>query len=620
MRLKVKQILRQALASIWLPTERRRKRNCLAVLHDLKAPELDAALDEQGIELDKAPDNRARRNALLGQLSLGDLEHTLNLHPYLTLMGRWIGVISASLLLWTLPSTVRAMVDEEHATATRGNLDVGVNTISDHLLSQDYSIGQIKEEVRRISLVGLTAIPEAGIDAIQLNMPFGSDIIATPDVTNFVASVSASDLDRQALVSATSNLRQHKWSEAEAAAKSLEGTPNPEVAALAFSAMAMAAIGLGDIDKATIAADTAARLLPLDFRVLEIAGYVFCIAEDYYRAQNALESALNAGSNSALTYSNLSGIAVGSARYAKAVELAATAIGLDEDLTLARVNMASALLFQGDASAAERHAAIAVHSDPDNCVARELLAYSLEKQGKTAEAIEELSEALECDNNSRARENYAVLLFKAGRYMESARACHGSDQHGELTAKLGRLWGQSLSRSEKFDEALLLYVRLVETFKDELAVIDWMGLLLDMNRYEELVQVAKEMSVVFPNLCDIQIKKAAAHRSLGQSDEMLSALRKAIEIDRYCEDAYHNLVVVYLTMLDDPSGAREEAQNWFRVLPESPQAGLMLAQTMLASERDEEAVGVLVHVITLPTVREGDRERAVALLTGMVSR
>ena len=239
------------------------------------------------------------------------------------------------------------------------------------------------------------------------------------------------------------------------------------------------------------------------------------------------------------------------------------------------------------------HDAIGIWQDtiskaPHNPQARNSLALLLTTAGRTAEAIEQLEEALRLQPDSvSAHNNLGFALGNSGRLQECIQhyqeAVRLNPEHYAAHNNLGL----ALTRSGQLQEAIEHYQRATQIQPDfASAYSNWGIALTTLGRANEAIPCYQQALRIQPNSAEVHSNLGNALINASRAQEAIEHYQQAMRLNPQYAEARFNLCVA-LAAAGHPRDAIEHGKQAARLLPNLPQAPRFVAWLLAIHEPSE---------------------------------
>jgi tetratricopeptide (TPR) repeat protein/arylsulfatase A-like enzyme len=334
------------------------------------------------------------------------------------------------------------------------------------------------------------------------------------------------------------------------------------------------------------------------------------------------------GVETANAHNNRGTILYGEGRWDEAIREFEQAISSNEDLTIARLNMARAYyrkkdyarseailrehllrqprskeaenllgglaMDQGRLDEAEAHFRRALSYEPNFTDARNSLGLLLEKRERHEEALAEFERVVRVDPEyAEGYNNIGVVLKNAGRIDEAVAAFRHSiaadPDFAGAYSNLGLILEarhEEAAAEEQFRNAVRRNPRGAAE-RDNLG-----GLLIRMGRLEEARVELEKAIALDPGYASAHNNLGTVLGRMGKSEEEIACYRKAIALDPSSADAHHNLGLALMNSGAGEEGEREMKQA-LTVKPGYAPAYLNLGRYLVDHDRAKEAAALL---------------------------
>ena len=334
------------------------------------------------------------------------------------------------------------------------------------------------------------------------------------------------------------------------------------------------------------------------------------------------------GVETANTHNNRGTILYGEGRWDEAIHEFEQAIAANEDLVIARLNIARAYyrkrdyarseailrehllhqprskeaenllgglsMDQGRLDEAEAHFRKALSYEPNFTDARNSLGLLFEKLGRHDEALAEFERVVKVDPEyAEGYNNIGVVLKNAGRIDEAVAAFrHAIAADPDFAGSYSNL-GLILEDRHEFAAAEEQFRNAVRRNPRGAAERDNLGgLLIRLGRLDEARAELEKAISLDPGYASAQNNLGAVMGRLGSPQEEIACYRKAVSLDPSSADAHHNLGLALLN-----GGSLEEGESELKqalaVKPTYVPAYLNLGRFLVDHDRASDATALL---------------------------
>lgn len=244
---------------------------------------------------------------------------------------------------------------------------------------------------------------------------------------------------------------------------------------------------------------------------------------------------------------------------------------LEMDSRLPEVHFGLAQLYRAEGRMPEKEAAIqkAIDLAPDNWAYRNWRSSEYRDQGKLEEARAEIEIALKLMPDSPLiYNNLGVIYLRMRRFEDAQNAFQKSNEIEPRARTLGNL-GATYYLQAKYDEAAATLQKVVEMDPKSYLMRANLAAALDripekktdaLDNYRKSIELAAPLLAATPNDHRLLANVASYHAVVGNRDQALSLIRKAIALRPDSPDVANRAVAVY-EFLKDREGALKWAAN-----------------------------------------------------------
>jgi tetratricopeptide (TPR) repeat protein/predicted AlkP superfamily pyrophosphatase or phosphodiesterase len=334
------------------------------------------------------------------------------------------------------------------------------------------------------------------------------------------------------------------------------------------------------------------------------------------------------GVETANAHNNRGTILYSEGRWDEAIREFEQAMASNEDLTIARLNIARAYYRKKDYARSEAVLREHLQRQPRSKEAENLLGGLAMDQGRLAEAEAHFRKSLSYEPNfTDARNSLGLLLEKLGRHDEALAEfervvkvdpeyAEGYNNIGVVLKNSGRTeeavaaFRHAIAADPDFSGAYSNLGLILEDRHDDAAAEEQFrnavrrnprgaaerdnlgGLLIRLGRLDEARVELEKAIALDPGYASAHNNLGAVMGRLGKPDEEMACYRKAIALDPTSADAHHNLGLALLN-----SGAGEEGEKEMKealaVKPGYAPAYLNLGRYLVDHDRAREAAALL---------------------------
>lgn len=334
------------------------------------------------------------------------------------------------------------------------------------------------------------------------------------------------------------------------------------------------------------------------------------------------------GVETANAHNNRGTILYSEGRWDEAIREFEQAIASNEDLTIARLNIARAYYRKKDYARSEAMLREHLLRQPRSKEAENLLGGLAMDQGRLDEAEAHFRKALSFEPNfTDARNSLGLLLEKLGRHedalAEFERVVKVDPEYAEGYNNIGVV----LKNSGRIDEAVAAFRHAIAADPDFAGAYSNLGLILQdrhdegaaeeqfrnavrrnprgaaerdnlggllirMGRFDEARVELEKAITLDPGYASAHNNLGAVLGRLGKPEEEIASYRKAIALDPSSADAHHNLGLALLNSGAGEEGEREMKQA-LAVKPGYAPAYLNLGRYLIDHDRAKEAAALM---------------------------
>jgi serine/threonine-protein kinase len=305
-----------------------------------------------------------------------------------------------------------------------------------------------------------------------------------------------------------------------------------------------------------------------------------------------------------------------SPNWSQAVRYCTAAVALSPRSAGAHVNLAFALLRQGDLPGAVAASRSAIALAPGYSTAHTNLGVALSDLGRLDEAVAALQKAVALDPSlAKAHTNLGAALTRLGRLDEALAAHEKAISLDPKDALAHTNLGVALGRKGRLDEAIAACQKAIAL--DPRSNLAHYNLGVDLyraRRLDEAIAALQKASTLDPSRADTHTNLGVALIENGRYDEAIAALQKAVTLDPKLAQAHTNLgnALVARDRLDEAIAAHQKA---LALDPKRASAHNNLANALLARGRPAEAIVACEKAIALaPNYAEAHLNLGLALL------
>lgn len=271
----------------------------------------------------------------------------------------------------------------------------------------------------------------------------------------------------------------------------------------------------------------------------------------------------------------------------KSVEQLSLAVDLKPGSSLARTNLATALLHTGRADEAEAQFKKALALEPDNYSANHDLSVFYLQSKKLTDAIPLLKEAQRI--NPAAYDNgydLAEAEFLSGQ-LENARLLVQSLLKQRDTGELHNLAGQIEEKDGKFLDAVREFELAAHADPSEDNLFAWASELLLHRTYDPAILVFRQASQRYPASPRLWIGLGMAQYSQGKYEEATKSLLKAADLNPTDPRCYLFLSKAYLSAPNQAEDAIGRFKKYADLRPQDALAQYYYAMSLWKGRRTE---------------------------------
>ncbi len=169
-------------------------------------------------------------------------------------------------------------------------------------------------------------------------------------------------------------------------------------------------------------------------------------------------------------------------------------------------------------------------------------------------------EALKLKDSPEIRILLSRVLMSAGEYDEVVHVLKDLAKSGNIEAL--EMLGMALEKSERFDDAVAIYERVLEIDKNNIQAMQGLGRIhLKRENYEAARDVFEKIVKIMPESRDINENLAFIYEKLGDYSHALKYINQAIILDPENKFLYNSkgLILMKMELYDDAKKAFEKA-------------------------------------------------------------
>jgi tetratricopeptide (TPR) repeat protein len=179
------------------------------------------------------------------------------------------------------------------------------------------------------------------------------------------------------------------------------------------------------------------------------------------------------------------------------------------------------------------------------------------QHGRYSHAVRSFRRIAELDPSWQGRYNLALALLNNGQSAEASTLLAALHTEQPANANVLMFLGSSFEAQQKMPEAL-------EAYRDALLTdpsnpdrtLDYTRLLMDMDRYDEAIQVVQTGMGETSSIAPLQLRLGAVEMVKGNYDAARNAFRAALAIDPQLDAAYVGLAQTYAREANDSEAIR----------------------------------------------------------------